>query len=269
MLFIVPFSLFSNFIGMNFGARAYGMGNAYVALADEPSAVFWNPAGVAKIDRLSIVISHQNLYGLSDLYNEMIAVSCPVKYVNVAFGWTQQNLLNTYYEQIFYFSLAKKMKLWEIPIWLGTNLKYFSTRTEYENADSPDAFDADFGIIIEPLSHLFFGFNGKNLSEPSFSFLNNSDSLNRIYTFGINYNWRETVNFLTDYVWDKNGGQWNIGGEMWFYDVFAPRIGMSGENLTVGFGVKAKNWNIDGAVFSHDELGSTYRISLGLKFGKF
>ena len=30
------------------------------------------------------------------------------------------------------------------------------------------------------------------------------------------------------------------------------------------FGLKTKKWTIDGAILSHEELGSTYRISLGI-----
>ena len=38
-------------------------------------------------------------------------------------------------------------------------------------------------------------------------------------------------------------------------------------NLTIGFGINADKWIIDGAVIAHEELGSSYRGSLGLKFG--
>ena len=54
---------------------------------------------------------------------------------------------------------------------------------------------------------------------------------------------------------------------MWFYEIFAARLGMLNEKLTAGFGLKTKNWSIDGAVIAHEQLGSTYRVSLGLKFG--
>ena len=39
---------------------------------------------------------------------------------------------------------------------------------------------------------------------------------------------------------------------------------MSDDRLTMGFGLKTKNWLIDTAVLSHEELGSTYRVSLGI-----
>ena len=84
---------------------------------------------------------------------------------------------------------------------------------------------------------------------------------------GICYNWRNSVNFLADYIWTNNDSQWNLGSEMWFYNIFAARFGMCNEKLTAGFGLITNNWAIDGAVIAHEQLGSTYRISLSLKFG--
>ena len=41
---------------------------------------------------------------------------------------------------------------------------------------------------------------------------------------------------------------------------------MFNEKLTAGFGLKTNYWLIDTAVLAHEQLGSTYRISLGFKF---
>src|SRR6185503_9167527 len=38
------------FLKISVGARGAGMGGAYVAMADEASSVFWNAAGIARID---------------------------------------------------------------------------------------------------------------------------------------------------------------------------------------------------------------------------
>ncbi|MDE3058213.1 MAG: outer membrane protein transport protein [Bacteroidota bacterium] len=40
--------------GGGVGARAMGMGNAYIGVADDYTAVFWNPAGLAQMRRLEI-----------------------------------------------------------------------------------------------------------------------------------------------------------------------------------------------------------------------
>ncbi len=40
------------------GARAAAMGDAYVAIADDATAVYWNPAGIARLSGQSISINH-------------------------------------------------------------------------------------------------------------------------------------------------------------------------------------------------------------------
>jgi len=48
------------FLKIPVGARAAGMGGAYVAMADEASAVFWNAAGIARIapDKSQLSLNH-------------------------------------------------------------------------------------------------------------------------------------------------------------------------------------------------------------------
>ena len=40
------------------GARAAAMGEAYVALSDDATAVYWNPAGIARMSGQSISLNH-------------------------------------------------------------------------------------------------------------------------------------------------------------------------------------------------------------------
>ncbi|MCZ7603962.1 MAG: PorV/PorQ family protein [Melioribacteraceae bacterium] len=46
------------FLTISQGARATAMGSAFVAIADDPSAVYWNPAGIARLDQNGIVFDH-------------------------------------------------------------------------------------------------------------------------------------------------------------------------------------------------------------------
>src|SRR5215468_8588160 len=48
------------FLKIGIGARAAGMGGAFVAVADDPSAVFWNPAGLARLDedKTAVMVNH-------------------------------------------------------------------------------------------------------------------------------------------------------------------------------------------------------------------
>lgn len=53
-----------SYLGAGFGARALGLGTAYTGIANDYSAVYWNPAGLGQIGRneLSLGLSHYS-YG--------------------------------------------------------------------------------------------------------------------------------------------------------------------------------------------------------------
>ena len=44
-------------LGMGIGARAVGLGGAFVAIADDASATFWNPAGLTNIRGNQLLVS--------------------------------------------------------------------------------------------------------------------------------------------------------------------------------------------------------------------
>ncbi len=60
------------FLSISEGARATAMGSAFVGVADDQSAFFWNPAGLAKLEGVGIMIDHTNwLAGIA--YNFLAA----------------------------------------------------------------------------------------------------------------------------------------------------------------------------------------------------
>ncbi len=46
------------FLEIGVGSRALGMGTAFTALADDPSAIYWNVGGLAKLRRHGILFNH-------------------------------------------------------------------------------------------------------------------------------------------------------------------------------------------------------------------
>ncbi len=48
----------AQFLKIGYGARAAGMGGAYTAVAEDASAVFWNPAGVARLTDNVLSFNH-------------------------------------------------------------------------------------------------------------------------------------------------------------------------------------------------------------------
>jgi len=66
------------------GARAPGMGGAFTAIADDVYAIYYNPAGLALLDRPTMAASHtQHLAGLSDgsgLNTSFLGYAHPLKW---------------------------------------------------------------------------------------------------------------------------------------------------------------------------------------------
>lgn len=53
----------AKFLSIPVGARAAGMGGAVIGTADDASAVFWNPAGIARLTGTALHFSSLDLYG--------------------------------------------------------------------------------------------------------------------------------------------------------------------------------------------------------------
>lgn len=61
------------FLKLGVGARPMGMGSAYVALATDPTAIYWNPAGLGGAEGAQVTVMHNEW--IQDFRQEFAAVS--------------------------------------------------------------------------------------------------------------------------------------------------------------------------------------------------
>ena len=57
----------ASFLNIGVGARALGMGGAYTALADDANALYWNPAGLSKLEQREFTASHAEMFASTRL----------------------------------------------------------------------------------------------------------------------------------------------------------------------------------------------------------
>ncbi len=80
----------ANFLKIGVGARALGMGSAFTSVADNPSAVYWNAAGLRRLASSQAEFSHQSWY--QDVTVENLQIAFPGNSVSFGAGLTYVNL---------------------------------------------------------------------------------------------------------------------------------------------------------------------------------
>jgi hypothetical protein len=94
VLFLLPVLLFGgkytgDFMYIGAGVRALGMGGAVASVADDPSAIFWNPAGISQLRQTEIEVMHAFLYeNLATYDNVSICLPLPNE-VTIGLNWTR------------------------------------------------------------------------------------------------------------------------------------------------------------------------------------
>jgi hypothetical protein len=77
------------FLKIGVGGRALGVGETYTTLAEDVTALYWNPAGLARINKIEVGVSHYDY--IADLYYDFGGIAIPVEGIGT-FGAFMANL---------------------------------------------------------------------------------------------------------------------------------------------------------------------------------
>lgn len=206
----------SLFDDMGIGARVPGMGNAFVAVADDINSVYYNPAGLGNVERPKVMAAHAILYhGLSDgsdLGISNIAFAMPLRSNRGTLGflWNQFSLSGLYSEETIHLSYGRKFSKTGLfkKIALGASLKYLShsfTKTDeaYNAMDgiqatgdidtvllgenSKSALDMDIGLLYVLTTKYTVGLAVKNILEPNMAFSSDKDKVPMKTRIGVSH----------------------------------------------------------------------------------
>lgn len=275
------------FLKLGAGARAAGMGEAYSAAADKADAIYWNPAGLTRIENHSISFTHASLFeGIS---YEFIGYGQKLKNAG-AFGIGIQYLSpgtiketdSSGFETGTSFSpkdisIATAYSRLIGGFGFGISGKYIRSKI----IKTASTFAVDMGILSPEFSEkkLRLSFVIQNLGG-KLKFDRESDPLpfnvkmggalflteNWIGALDINFP-RDNKPYLalgTEYrvSYDDN---WNFAGRLGFNSKTAGDISGLSE-FSFGLGTKFKQIELDYALIPFGSLGLTHKISLGINF---
>jgi tetratricopeptide (TPR) repeat protein len=286
----------SNF-NLGFGARAVGMGNAFTALADDPTAMYWNPAGLDYIYQQSVTLFHGSLWEgtlydfLGYAYPTLDLGTFAIGIARLGTGdipqtgrYGEMGMEPISYE-VYQGYVSYGLKLpWDLA--LGTSLKVqrsaWNGLVNYGRAVGVGV-GLDLGFIYRPTFSLSpylrdwsFGLNIENLFPPQIQEGGETDILPRVFRLGVLrkiplFGEGNSLNVLLDF--DKSADTdlaVSFGTEYSFMEMGRVRLGYNSGGIAFGAGVQYNMFQIDyafGNPSTESMLPPIHRISLSVNFG--
>jgi outer membrane protein OmpA-like peptidoglycan-associated protein len=269
------------------GPRASAMGESFTALADDATAIYWNPAGLAYVKDAQLFVSHQEWF--ADIRDE---------YVSAAFGRGAGKFgLGMCY------SGSYKIEVWDpdnqrSPVWTTDNhtgflaLGYgFPIQDRYAvgvgaklaadylgtSEDYGGGAGLDLGFIAQPWPFLNLGVSGQNLGLAYYNRNGNIYALPSAARIGAAF---RVTNFslVSDVLLPlDNNPSFHLGGEYTALNTIIFRAGyktgpqdlfslgfLSG--LCLGMGVHVGLFDVDYAFVPYGDLGSVHRVGVRTVF---
>lgn len=149
------------------GVRAIGMGETFVATADDATAITWNPAGISQLRHYALSTMYAKLFEVTDVNHLGLAIPISEGKVLGA-DWIHNSIGDSEVGfALDQFDLSYGHKIGQA-LAVGANLKYISTRLSLEGnsrGEKASGWGSDIGLIFKlpNLSRASVGFSAKNL----------------------------------------------------------------------------------------------------------
>ena len=150
------------------GARPQGLGGAYVALADDANGVYWNPAGLARVEHRELTFMHWIFSDVSELMVDYGALAQRLGSGTIGLSWTRQGaeLEQGPDGEESTMSINQFLVAYGFPLGNRFSMGIGLNRTVIRsNAPTNAGLAFDFGVLLQPTSKASWtlGFNAKNL----------------------------------------------------------------------------------------------------------
>ncbi|MFZ2960773.1 MAG: PorV/PorQ family protein [Candidatus Ozemobacteraceae bacterium] len=288
------------FLKMGVGARALGMGSAFTAIADDSTAAFWNPAGLALLEKPEASFMHANLTldrsynfftyahvlkdsagkskgtvaishmrfgvdGIPETRESSNAVGQPATRADGSYVAGENVYIFSYFDDTETNTFGTYARKLADKFYGGVNVKSLKQSLFTNSADS---WGLDLGFLYEATKKSTFGLSIRDIGE-SLAWNTPSGQKDRIpvtTTFGTAFkpNDRLTLALDLNKVQDMDA-KFRAGAEYWFKDLAALRLGSQAGDLTLGASFKLQSWRFDYS-YVDETLGAAHRISALVRF---
>lgn len=280
-----PGTTSADVLKMGLGVRAIGMGEAYVAQADDASSLYWNPAGLALMQERQASFMYSQLVRDMKYQNANLgiplengAIGGSLSYLNYGSVQGYDTSGNATGDQSVYSGVGTLGAAWLGNQWsAGVNAKGIQEKLADAKA-SGAAFDMGAMVIYpKPVmgGTLRLGAVVQNVGN-GLQFLQQRDPLPRSMRVGLAavQMLNRKLNVSMDYGMPKDDDAILSGGaEYWLSRHLALRGGFvnnhtEGAGMRGGIGLRIKGVSFDYAYAGQGELGMNHRYEISFRFGE-
>jgi len=268
-----PGTTAANFLKIGVGARAAAMGDAFTVIVDDSTSLYWNPAGLAKMEKGQLSATYNMWFaGINQGY---LGMSFPLSRRGVAAGGMNYvdmgdfdgrdeagNPTGTFTASALNYQLGYANRVGEKFIWgISAGLVQDTIADDIKST-----YAANFGLLFETSESLSLGLALQNIGGQL-----GGDPLPFVAKIGMAYTWQSLLLALDIAKPADNDLYYCAGIEWWIMDGIALRAGYKtnqdiGEGLTAGLGFDKGKIRFDYAYVPYGELGNTHKVSLGMSF---
>lgn len=267
----------AQFLRIPVGPKAASMGGAFVAVADDPSAAHWNPAGLASL-KAPVALGVHSLW-LQDMSYEYFSFALPTSMgslgASVLYSGSGDmtgrdadfNETGTFGAHDLAVGVAFA-RLLERGVQLGLGAKLVQQKIERSTAS---ALATDLGILCEVphFSELRLGLAVRNLgSKPKF--IAEAEPLPTILACGARYQFRNLI-LAGDFEKPRfDDASVHLGGELNLWDVMALRAGWRtrpgmSSAMTAGARISWHGISAEYAFLPVPEINATHTFGLSIR----
>jgi len=248
-------------------ARSAAIGGAFVAIADDPSTVVYNAAGLSGIRTPSFLTTYNRPYGVDGIDEGYLSAVVPLPGWATGLSWFHRGVSSALSEDLVTLAVARDLKRTseDASLSVGATVDLAHVSVDSDVGGSHTAVTCGASVLLRPFAFIGLGYSIRNLTEPSFDLVEGGGktTLSRAQAAGLSYYWGDRLLASVESRQDADG-DWKTGGglELRVENHLMLRGGLDVDRVTTGVGIVARGFTADIAMTSHDELGATYLFTL-------
>ena len=262
------------------GGRALGMGGAFTSLADDATAVYYNPAGLGLLEYQELTFMHMDLFeGTKYNFGSWVTPVNQKFGIGVGYMWIgADDLIKVRnFVPLGSFNYSQSQLLFSVG---GSPSRYFTIGatakavTQEIDSESDWALGLDAGVIIIPHRYVRLGIASRDAVAPKLG-LNTTEEKTPTSVAGgiglVRYPLSKRTKFSASFELEKfedRSEKIHTGGELLFDNTYAIRGGYDRDNVSLGVGYAYRMFSIDYAYKVMDYIDNSHRISLSVKLAE-